>query len=186
MGRNGCGKSSLLKVLFGSLGATNRSVRFNKSYTNQLFKVRGAVNFAPQEGMLMQYFTFWDLVEIFELETHIDQIFSIDEIKANQNSKLGELSGGVRKLIEIMKMLYSKSKFILFDEPFSFLSPILIEKLIPHIESQSKTKGIILTDHQYETIWATANKYYILYEGTLREIFEQRELETYGYINKLK
>jgi len=186
LGRNGCGKSSLLKVLFGSLKADNKSVRLNQSYLKQLYTRKEAVNFSPQEGMLMKYLTFKEVVRIFELENHLDQILSIDEIKHNQESEIGQLSGGIKKMIEIMTMLYSKSKFTLLDEPFSFLSPVLIEKLLPHIKSQSKSKGIILTDHQYETVWETANKHYILYEGTLRQISKPQELEEYGYINSIR
>ena len=54
--------------------------------------------------------------------------------------------------MEIVTVLYAKSSFALLDEPFSYLSPVLVEKIIPYIRYQSQTKGIVLTDHQYKHV----------------------------------
>lgn len=183
LGRNGSGKSSLLKIIFGSLKTDNHSLRLNGQYTKQLYKVKNAVHFAPQEGSFMNYLTLDKLIEIFSLESKLDKILEIEELKVNRNIKISKLSGGVKKMIEIMCLLYTDSSFTLLDEPFSYLSPVLVEKLIPHIQHQSKSKGIIITDHQYQTVWSTVNKCYILYEGNLKEVFEVDELHRYGYLN---
>lgn len=182
MGRNGSGKSSLLKLIFGTLKADSQSVRVDGIYTNQLYKIKKAVHYVPQDGLFMNYLTFKDLVKIFELGTKLDQMLEVEELRDNQNTKIGNMSGGVKKMIEILTLLYTDSEFTLLDEPFSYLSPVLVEKLVPHLIHQSKSKGIIMTDHQYKTVWSTANKHYVLYEGNLREIFEIEELSKYGYI----
>lgn len=182
LGRNGCGKSSLLKLLFGTLRAESKSVRYNGVYTQQLYKINRAVHYLPQDGMFMDYLTFSDLISIFKLVPSLDQLLEIEELRENQNIKIGALSGGIKKMMEIMTLLYSDAHFVLLDEPFSFISPVLIEKLIPHIQAQAKTKGIILTDHLYQKIWSTASKYYIIYDSNMRQIYEIEELEKYGYI----
>lgn len=182
LGRNGSGKSSLLKLIFGTLKADSQSVRINGTYTNQLYKIKKAVHYVPQDGLFMNYLTFKDLVKTFELGAKLDRMLEVEELRDNQDKKIGNMSGGVKKMVEILTLLYADSEFTLLDEPFSYLSPVLVEKLIPHIVHQSKSKGIIMTDHQYQTIWSTANKYYILYEGNLREIYEVEELSKYGYI----
>ena len=87
-----------------------------------------------------------------------------------------------KKLVEIITVLYSKSSFALLDEPFSYLSPVLVEKIIPHIKLQSKLKGIILTEHQYRSVFAACDRYYILSDGALNEIDKVTELEDYGYL----
>lgn len=182
LGRNGSGKSSLLRLIFGTLKADSQSVRVDGIYTNQLYTIKKAVHYVPQDGLFMNYLTFKDLVEIFELGTKLDQMLEVEELRDSQNTKIGNMSGGVKKMVEILTLLYADSEFTLLDEPFSYLSPVLVEKVIPHLIHQSKSKGIIMTDHQYQTIWSTANKYYVLYEGNLREIFEIEELSKYGYI----
>lgn len=183
LGRNGSGKSSLLKIIFGTLKAENQSVRYNGKYTEQLYKIRKAVNFIPQDGLFMNYLTFNELVRVFQLEASLDHLMTLEELWLNKDVKIGNLSGGVRKMIELITLLYADARYVLMDEPFSYLSPVLVEKLIPHIERQSQEKGIILTDHQYKTVWSTANKHYVLYNGNLKEVHQLVELEQFGYIS---
>ena len=182
MGRNGSGKSSLMKIIFGTLRGEHQSVRFNGKYTEQLFTIPNAVHYLPQDGFAMNYLSFEDLTKIFELNRHLDSILKIEEITRNRKEKLGTLSGGIKKLMEIIVSLYSRASFVLLDEPFSFLSPVLVEKIIPHIITQSQHKGIILADHQYQTVLSVCNKYYVLTSGCLTPIQDESELERYGYL----
>ncbi len=184
LGRNGAGKSSLLKIIFGSLKGESQTVRLNKTYSPQLFRVPNAVHYMPQDGFVMDYFSFDDLINIFQLQAHLDKIFELKEIKKNRKKRVGSLSGGEKKLMEIITLLYSKSEFVILDEPFSYLSPILIEKLIPHLHYQAQTKGIILTDHQYETVFQACNKYYVLNQGIINQVQQVSELAAFGYIRQ--
>ena len=183
IGRNGSGKSSLLKIIFGTLKGENQSVRLNGNYHSTLFKISGAINYLPQDGFIPNYFCFEDLVKVFQLSNKLEAILSIEEIYVNKNTKFKDLSGGIKKLIEIITLLYAKSKFLLLDEPFSFLAPVLVEKIIPHLESQSMHKGIILTDHQYETVLSICSKYYVLNSGALTQIKDVSKLNDLGYLN---
>ena len=183
LGRNGSGKSSLLKIIFGTLKGESQSVRLNRKYTPQLFKKPQAVHYMPQDGFVMNYLSFDDLINIFQLQAHLDKIFELKEIKKNRREHVGNLSGGEKKVMEIITLLYTKGEFVILDEPFSYLSPILIEKLIPHLHYQAQTKGIILTDHQYETVFQVCSKYYVLNEGILTQVKQVSELAAYGYIN---
>ncbi|MEM7108844.1 MAG: ATP-binding cassette domain-containing protein [Bacteroidota bacterium] len=184
LGRNGSGKSSLLKIIFGALKGTHQSVRYNGKYTEQLYRLKQAIHFVPQEGLFMNYLTLEDLVKIFRLESCIDYHTILSELRASRTEKIGNLSGGMKKFIEVLTILYTEGSYVLLDEPFSYLSPVLVEKLIPHIKKQSEKKGIILTDHQYEWVWSVANKHYVLYEGSLKAIYESDELERFGYLAK--
>jgi len=179
IGRNGSGKSSLMKIIFGTLRGENQSIRVNNKYASQLFKHPGAINYLPQDRLFMSYLTINDLCKIF----NVDEIAHIDSLKKHKNDKVGALSGGLRKLVEILTLLYTPAQFILLDEPFSFLSPVLVEEVSLHIQKQSKHKGIILTDHQHQSVWSAANKYYILYDAIIKEIHQKEELKSYGYLN---
>ena len=96
--------------------------------------------------------------------------------------KLGKLSGGERRLMELMVLLYAPGKFLLLDEPFSYLSPVLVEQVTSHILSQANAKGIVITDHQYRTVLSLCTKYYVLREGSIREFETLSQLEDFGYI----
>lgn len=183
LGRNGSGKSSLLKIIFGTLKGENQSVRLNGKYYPTLFKIPEAVNYLSQDEFIPNYFCFEDLVKVFQLAGKLDEILSIEEVYENKSIKFKYLSGGIKKLIEIITLLYAKSKFLLLDEPFSFLAPVLVEKIMPHIKNQSLHKGIILTDHQYNTVIAACSKYYVLNNGYLTQIDQVSELNDLGYLN---
>lgn len=182
LGRNGSGKSSLLRIIFGTLRGESQSVRLNGRYVKQLFTSPETVHYLPQDGFSMNYLTFNDLVKIFRLEATLDRIREVKEISTNADRKIGELSGGVKKLVEIITVLYAPGAFVLLDEPFSYLSPVLVEKIIPHIRYQSQTKGIILTDHQYRNVMAVSDRRYVIADGALRFVENSTDLEKYGYL----
>lgn len=182
LGRNGSGKSSLMKIIFGTLRGESQSVRLNGQYVKQLFKSPNTVHYLPQDGFSMNYLTFNDLVRIFRLEPALDRIQDLEEISTNADRNIGQLSGGVKKLVEILTVLYTPGAFVLLDEPFSYLSPVLVEKVIPHIRHQSQTKGIILTDHQYRNVMTVSNRRYVIADGALKFVEDSADLEKYGYI----
>ena len=182
LGRNGSGKSSLMKIIFGTLRGESQSVRLNGRYVEQLFKTPQAVHYLPQDGFAMDYLTFNDLVKTFRLEPALSRIQEVEEIGAYAAYKIGHLSGGVKKLVEIVTVLYTPGAFVLLDEPFSYLSPVLVEKIIPHIRYQSQTKGIILTDHQYRNVMAVSNRRYVIANGVLKLVVGSADLEKYGYV----
>ena len=182
IGRNGSGKSCMMNMIFGTLQGDNKSVRFNNKYYEQLFRIPGAIHYSNQDGFLMEYLSFKDLINIFDLKPKLELIYGIEEIRDNANTKLRYLSSGLKKLFELISVLYSQSSFALLDEPFSYLSPVLVEKVIPHIKSQSKSKGIILTDHQYETLFDVCDRYYMLSDGVLYEINRISDLYDFDYI----
>ena len=183
LGRNGSGKSSLMKIIFGILRGESQSVRLNGRYAKQLFKNPHTVHYLPQDGFAMDYLTFNDLVRIFRLEPALSRIQEVEEIGAYAAHKIGHLSGGVKKLVEIITVLYTPGAFVLLDEPFSYLSPVLVEKIIPHICHQSQTKGIILTDHQYRNVMAVSNRRYVIANGALKLVGNSADLEKYGYVS---
>lgn len=182
LGRNGSGKSSLMKIIFGTLRGESQSVRLNGCYVKQLFKTPRIIHYLPQDGFSMNYLTFGDLARIFCLEAAFDRIRKVEEINTNIDRKISHLSGGVKKLMEIIAILYAPGAFVLLDEPFSYLSPVLVEEIIPHIRYQSQRKGIILTDHQYRNVMTVSSQCYIITDGALKFIEISADLEKYGYI----
>lgn len=180
IGRNGAGKSSLMKVIFGSLQAQNQSVRIDGVFASPALAQEGVINYLPQDSFLMDYLTMERLTEIFHLDPSNSQI---EELRGIEKTKLGELSSGQKRLIEIVTVLFAPTKFSILDEPFSFLSPKLVEEIIPLIRERSKFKGIILSDHQYESVFKTCNKYHIVYNQTIQEIGAASDLRKFGYLS---
>ena len=92
------------------------------------------------------------------------------------------LSGGEKKIVEVLLILYSDSKFILLDEPFNALSPKMIVEIQRMIKEQSKQKGIILSDHLYKEVLEVSDEIYLLSDSYLRQIKDLKELQRHGYL----
>ena len=185
IGRNGSGKSCLLKIIFGSLRGSFHSVRVDGRYVVRAHEESDLLAFLPQNGFAMNYLTGTGLASIFRLNSDaIDYLRSIDSVDRHFDQKIGELSAGLKKLIEVLIVLHMPRKFILLDEPFSFLSPILVEEVIRAIGRQAGHKGILLTDHLYRHVLEVCDRHYLLTNGNLRTVTDLAELKRYGYLSE--
>jgi len=95
-----------------------------------------------------------------------------------------DLSGGERRIIEILLIIHSKSEFVLLDEPFNGLSPIARDYIVEYIKSVKSSKGYIVTDHDHENVIKLADKIVFLRNGSLKEIKDKSELVNLGYLTK--
>jgi len=106
-----------------------------------------------------------------------------NHIEAIENQKIESLSGGNVRLLETLILLFSEAKFLLLDEPFTGLSPIMVENLLLVIKSESKNKGIIISDHLYQNVLEISDRLMLLDEGRIKEIEGIDDLIRNGYAN---
>ena len=104
------------------------------------------------------------------------------ELKGQYRSSLGDLSGGQRRLVELYVTLAPKSQFVMLDEPFSYLSPILMEKVSEMLQEEKVNKGILITDHMYKQVVGCCDYLYVLANGKTWLTKGEGDLEKYGYL----
>lgn len=179
LGRNGCGKSTLLKIIFGVLKGDSQSIRIDGKYTGQAFHTN-QVKFIPQEGLFPGFLTPKKAISLYRSD--LDRLLTYEELASNFIVRFDQMSGGTSKYLETLIVLHSPCSFVLLDEPFSYISPVLVEKLIPTLKLISKRKGILLTDHQYESILTVSDRLYLLRDGSLSLIGGREDLIDMGYI----
>ena len=85
----------------------------------------------------------------------------------------------------MLMIVHNRADFILLDEPFTHITPVQADDFKATIRKCAKTKGIILTDHQYRNILDVSDKIILLHNGTTKHITSHEELVTYNYINSL-
>jgi len=105
------------------------------------------------------------------------------EFRPSYTSRIKDLSGGERRLINIYIISRSPSQFVLLDEPFSHLSPLQIEKVKALLTEEKQNKGILITDHLYQDILDISDRLYVLLDGRTRPAKGTEDLETFGYIH---
>jgi lipopolysaccharide export system ATP-binding protein len=182
LGRNGSGKSTLLKILFGAMRGDHKFIRIDGEIYDKPFKTPGLVCYLPQHSFLLGHLTVATTVALYLDGIGVD-VFLDDELLGKlRDNKVNSLSGGESRYLEIKLLLNMPSKFVLLDEPFNGVAPVMIEQLKIMITKYSATKGIILTDHDYNNVLDVANKYCLVYDGGIKHIETKSDLVRWQYL----
>lgn len=184
LGRNGSGKSTLLKILFGTASADRKFIRYNyRKVLNKPYTKSKLMSYLPQEPFLPKMFKVDDIARVHLSDKNYKLFFEEDEIAIQYRKvKVAKLSEGLQRYLEVKLLLLNDSKFLLLDEPFKFMSPVMIEKVLLQIQKSSENKGIIITDHKYDYTMSIATKVLLLNDGTLREVSDKNDLIEFGYL----
>ena len=183
LGRNGCGKSTLLKIIFGTLDAESKFIRINGIICNNAYE-KGLVKLLPQDDFLPKHLNVENIIKLYCNNGDIKKIKSNKVIEKIYKTKIRNISGGELRYLETLLIMNLDSDFVLLDEPFNGVSPIIVEEIKKIIVEKSKSKGIILTDHDYRNILSVSNKLYIMKNGGIKELKSSEDLIEYGYIHK--
>jgi lipopolysaccharide export system ATP-binding protein len=182
LGRNGSGKSTLLKILFGTLYTDYKHISINDVFIDQPFKKRGNISFLPQDNFLPKNLTVNKVLKLYFNQISNSDYFNDQILSKVLNTKIRNLSGGESRYLEVKLVLHLDSKFVLLDEPFNGISPIHIEIVKEMIKETAKTKGVILTDHDYRNVFDIATKFMILFDGGIKILKSKEEFVNWGYL----
>ena len=183
LGRNGSGKSTFLKIIFGDIKPHFMYLKVDGEVTFKTY-LSGKVAYLPQGYFIPHYLRIGDLVNLYT-KTYQSQLLDVELIKLNLNEKLGNLSGGNRRLVEALLIIYSDAKYILLDEPFSQLAPLIADELKAHISKFNQQKGFIITDHYYQQILAVSSRVVLINNGCNYTINNVDDLILHGYLPDL-
>ena len=111
-GRSGIGKSTLLKIIFGSLAADNKFIRINQQVVDKPYKKKDILNYLPQDGFLPAKLTVKQVAGLYFDIENAQQLLNDDILRRVLETKISNLSGGEGRYLEIKLLLFSKSKFV--------------------------------------------------------------------------
>lgn len=187
-GKNGSGKSTLIKVAAGQLASDSGIViingkRFYKKANNNRYKY---LAYLPQDSMLPDDMNVKGMLKAFRSPAALyeDKIIGL-----NLEQKIGSLSGGQRRYLEIALLLSLDRPYVLLDEPFTGIEPLLIEeisKLI--IQASDAGTGFLITDHYYQYMIDIADDAYLMMNKQCRHLNGKEtlkvQLEALGYMHQ--
>ncbi len=185
LGRNGSGKSTLMKIIFGSVIAENRFIKIDSKRVSKPFENFNKVRYLPQDSYLPKDVSIDKIIRLFGDYLDVSMVRDDPFIFKFLQKTSRQLSGGEKRIIEILLIVYSNSRYILLDEPFNGVAPKNIEVIKSRIREQSKTKGIILTDHDYRNIVDISDRILLLYDGGTKEVKSMDELKYWGYVPEI-
>ena len=182
-GRNGTGKSTLLRILFGVLHPDHSDIVLNNRplLRNRLHEFFG---FHHQQVFLPKNITVRNLVPLFFPDGEIqNKIFYDPYINRIEKQKVGVLSIGEQRYLQFLLLINSSHPFLLLDEPFSMTGPRITEIIKEKILEKKSQKGFIITDHFYKDVLEIADRIKMMKNGVMISIAEKAELVTHGYLS---
>ncbi|WP_167605895.1 ATP-binding cassette domain-containing protein [Maribellus sediminis] len=183
LGRNGSGKTCLMNIIYGELKTTNKSIRLDGNVIYDAYRNPGNIRYLPQFNFMPGNITIKRIFNDFRLDfSRFAGYFP--EFKKYYSFKIGKLSGGESRIVEIYVILASKTKFCMLDEPFSQVMPVHVETIKKLIRHEKTNKGIIITDHLYEHIIDTCDEIYVISNGITYLTKDNNDLMKLGYLNK--
>ena len=137
MGRNGMGKTTLLKTLIGLLPARSGQIRLQGTALDGLHsyqRVQHGLAFVPQGRMLFPFLTVEENILAGaehsghrQVPEYIHRFFPV--LEEMRLRRAGNLSGGQQQMLAIARALISDPKVLILDEPTEGLQPSIIKEL---------------------------------------------------------
>lgn len=184
LGRNGCGKTTLMKIVFGAMQWEQKSVRINSVSMRTRYLSKRLIAFLPQDHLIPEYLTLEKAFALYNIPEE-EVLEDFPEAEEMMDHRPAQLSGGYLRIFEILLTLKSNALFCLLDEPFSGLTPVYIEKVKILLQKAKARKGIIITDHLHRHVLELSDNLYLLANGQTYHVKDMEQLVSLGYVNAL-
>lgn len=184
LGGIGSGKSTLLQIIFGTMKGDSQFIKFNNEVFTKQSDRKNKIAYLPQTLMFPKDIKIKNLISLFCNEANAQKLFNSDLIQPLLNRTTRNLSGGERRMVEVLIIIHSDADFILLEEPYTGLSPLLTEKIMKIIKELSQEKGFIISDFNVEEAIKISDEIYLLSDAYLKQIKDLKELKRDYYLPK--
>jgi urea transport system ATP-binding protein len=183
LGRNGVGKTTLLKSILGLHPLTDGLVIFDDRNVTRLppyARARLGIAYVPQGRGIFPYLTVQENLQVAlaaspggrrpggdAVPGFVFELFPV--LREMLARKGGYLSGGQQQQLAIARALMSRPRLLLLDEPTEGIQPSLIleiEEALTRIRRELKV-AVLLVEQYLEFAWAFAERYYVMQKGRI-------------------
>ena len=185
LGPNGAGKSTLINTVCGILNFDKGDIKVNEfDIIKDYRKARSLIGIVPQELNLEAFETVWDNVNYSRglygkspNHKYIEKLLKELSLWDKKDSKLRELSGGMKRRVLIAKALSHEPKLLFLDEPTASVDVELRKDMWKVIQKlKEKNVTIILTTHYIEEAEEIADRVGIINNGKIILVDEKENL----------
>ena len=178
LGPNGAGKTTTFYMIVGIIKPTEGKVFFDEEDISKKSiheRCRIGMGYLAQEASIFRNLTveqnIMAILETLKLsprerKRRLESLLEELNIAHLAKSKAYTLSGGERRRLEITRALVTNPSFLLLDEPFSGIDPIVVAEAQEIIKDLKKRGlGILLTDHNVRETLAITDRSYLIADG---------------------
>ena len=178
IGRNGVGKTTLMKTLIGIIGTLHGKIEFNGRDISRLSSSRRArlgIGYVPQGRGIFTRMSVSDNLTMGERvgdvrsvnRQRVFQFFPILQERLSQ--KAGSLSGGEQQQLAFGRILAGQPELILLDEPSEGIQPNIVQEIgrIIHRLRQEEGLTVVIVEQSLELIHAVADRCIVMDKGEI-------------------
>ena len=180
LGPNGAGKTTTFYMIVGIIAPDEGQILFDNQDLTHLsihMRARYGIGYLSQEPSVFRKLTVAEnimaVLETLPL-TRMERLRRLDSLLNELNiahlrdSKAYTLSGGEMRRLEITRALVTNPSFLLLDEPFSGIDPIVVKEAQEIIaDLRSKGIGVLITDHNVRETLSITDRAYLIAEGRI-------------------
>jgi len=180
LGPNGAGKTTTFYMVVGVIPPNKGRIVFDNYDITSLpihKRARYGIGYLSQEPSIFRKLTVRENIMAIletlpinkqERKRRLESLLEELNIAHLSKNKAYTLSGGERRRLEITRALVTNPSFILLDEPFSGIDPIVVNEAQEIIKGlMEKGLGILLTDHNVRETLSITDRAYLIAEGKI-------------------
>ena len=172
LGRSGCGKTTLLRLIAGLESLSLGEIKF---------KEPAKIGIDFQEARLMPLLNVYENI-VFALKKHeiepakIDSLISMIGLSDFKFAAVSQLSGGMSSRVSLARVLAYKANLILMDEPFAALDAFTRASMQAEILKIQAGKTILFVTHNIDEALFLADEIILLEKGGIKSNYDLSNL----------
>ena len=180
LGPNGAGKTTTFYMVVGIISPEEGQILFDNrdiTYTPIHVRAKFGIGYLSQEPSVFRKLTVEEnimaILETLPLQRlerlkRLDQLLEELNISHLRKNRAYTLSGGETRRLEITRALVTNPSFLLLDEPFSGIDPIVVGEAKEIISDlRDKGMGILITDHNVRETLSITDRAFLISEGKI-------------------
>lgn len=194
LGRNGAGKTSLMRILATLSVPTTGEVKLNGVSIKETAKIREMVGYLPQDFSMYRSMTVFGVMDYLGLLSNIpdkvrkERIYELLEkvnLKDNAKTKVKALSGGMKRRLGIAQALLHNPQILIVDEPTAGLDPEERIRFRNLLSDFADGRIVLLSTHIASDIESTCdgvavlNDGRLIFHGSTEELIQQADGKVY-------